>query len=120
MVLRNLRKREVVSFQTICILLCLPDVRIEVVLELDLLLIHLQLVAVKVTELIGHAVSQLVFFDIKAALVDFLFTLGTELNLRRGPIRQDIICFIKQIVQTVEVALNSNFHLITLRYLFTG
>ena len=57
--------------------------------------------------------------DFEAALIHPLLALGTQFDLWRGPVRQDIVGLVEQIVQAVEVALDRHLHLIALGNLLT-
>ena len=101
-------------FQELLLTLRLNDILVEKVLERHLLLINLELVAMEVPQLIRHAIGQLVLLNLKAALVDLLLAERAQFNLRRRPIRQNVIGLIQQVIHAVEISLNSNFHLIAL------
>ena len=58
---------------------------------IGLLLVNLHLVAVKVPQLILHAMVQVVLLDLEAALVDSCPAELGKVNLGRCPVRQKIV-----------------------------
>lgn len=92
-------------------------VLVHVRLELYLLLIHFYLVAVVVLHLTCQAVGYLVFLYIQAPLIHLCLANGSEFDLRSGPVGQDVVRLIKQVVEIVEVALYGYLHLIALSHL---
>ena len=84
------------------------------VLQRVLLLVYLNLVVVKVSQHVNHAVVELVLLDFEATLVHFgLAELG-KLDLRRSPVCEQVVCLVEQIIDAVEVPLDRDFHLIAL------
>ena len=116
-VLGDFGEAELLITQVIRVDHSLSRVLIHVRLQLHLLLIHFYLVAVVVLHLAGQAVDYLVFFYVQAPLIHFSPANRCEFNLWCGPVSEDVICLVKQVVEVVEVALNCHFHLVALGYL---
>lgn len=57
-------------------MLGLPNVLVEVVLQLKLLTIHVKLIVSEVVQLFDHAISKLVSLHVKTALIYTLLALG--------------------------------------------
>ena len=87
------------------------------VLQLVLLRVNLHLVAVKVSQHVNHAVVELVLLDFKASLVHFGLAERGKLDLRRCPVRQQVVRLVQQIIDAVEVPLDRDFHLVALNNL---
>lgn len=79
--------------------------------------INLPLVEVEVSQLVRHAVCQLVFLHLEAALVHSLLAERAQLDLWSSPIRQNVIRLIQQVIDAIEVPLDSYLHLIALHNL---
>jgi len=60
-----------------------------------------------------HEVRELALLNLVSACVNTLITLCGQFDLRCGPISQHVVCLVQKVVQTAEVALNSQLHLIT-------
>jgi len=76
MILRHIGKRQIILLQVIRVLLGLPNVLVEVVLQLKLLTIHVKLIVSEVVQLFDHAISKLVSLHVKTALIYTLLALG--------------------------------------------